>query len=479
MATNLSTLSNILKEYYLGPVAEQLNNEVLLLSRLESRSEDLVGRRAYVPLHYGRSAGVGARAESAALPTAGQQAYEKAVYDLKYLYGRIEVTGPSMAKTKNEAGAFLQALKSELDGIRADLKKDLARQVYGKGDGKIATVATGNVSGTGGVTWAGMNEVVRKGQVYPGMVVYVYSSGNLAYTGAGLAAGPGWAVNTTDTKAFRIASVDINAGTLTFEAAPTGGGAGGSSTSFAVGDYITRAGIATYTSAQYQGGVDQAPGSTYALSDEVDGLQRIVSDSAAAFGGIDPTATAKSWWDNQRITAGSLTDQRQGSQDPKGVTAAGTVNTSPYQYQDLTFGVVQQGLNKARIAGGMPSSIVTSFGVQREFYSLFTTQVQYIDPKTLDYQQGYKTLSYNGMPVIADIEAPYGKMYILDESTLKVFSDQDWHFLDADGLTLRQVTGYDKFEAIMARYMNLGATRRNNQVVITGIAVDGSDDLGY
>ena len=127
----------------------------------------------------------------------------------------------------------------------------------------------------------------------------------------------------------------------------------------------------------------------------------------------------------------------------------------------------------------MPSSIVTSFGVQREFYTLFTTQVQYIDPKTLDYQQGFKTLSYNGMPVIADIEAPYGKMYILDESTLKVYSDQDWHFLDADGLTLRQVTGYDKFEAIMARYMNLGATRRNNQVVITGINVDGAADVGY
>ena len=107
---NLSTLSTILKEYYLGPVTEQLNNEVLLLSRLEAKSEDLVGKRAYVPLHWGRSGGVGARSEAAALPSAGKQQYERAVYDLKYLYGRVEVTGPSMAKTKNEAGAFLQAL---------------------------------------------------------------------------------------------------------------------------------------------------------------------------------------------------------------------------------------------------------------------------------------------------------------------------------------------------------------------------------
>lgn len=463
MATNLSTLSNILKEYYLGPVSEQLNNEVLLLSRLESKTEDLVGRRAYVPLHWGRSGGIGARAESAALPSAGNQQYEKAVYDLKYLYGRIEVTGPSMAKTKNEAGAFLQALKSELDGIRNDLRKDLARQVYGDGTAKIATATA--VTGTSGTTMTVGSEVVRKGQVYPGMIVNVYSSGGTAYTAsAGQVAGPGWGVTSPNTASFAITAVDISAGTITLST-PTA--------TFAIGDYITRAGVASYSPVESPTGSN--PG-TYSLSDEVDGLQRIVSDSATAFGGITPTGSAF-WWDNQRIALASVTDQRQNSADPKGIT--GAVSSGTDGYQNLTFGAVQQGLNKARIAGGMPSSIVTSFGVQREFYTLFTTQVQYIDPKTLDYAQGFKTLSYNGMPVIADIEAPYGKMYILDESTLKVYSDQDWHFLDADGLTLRQVTGYDKFEAIMARYMNLGATRRNNQVVITGIKVDGAADAGY
>ena len=459
MATNLSTLSNILKEYYLGPVSEQLNNEVLLLSRLETKSEDLVGRRAYVPLHWGRSGGIGARAESAALPSAGNQQYEKAVYDLKYLYGRVEVTGPSMAKTKNEAGAFLQALKSELDGIRSDLRKDLARQVYGNGTAKIATATA--VTGASGTTMTVGSEPVRKGQLYPGMVVNVYASGGTLYTAtAGQAGGPAWPTVGTGntTQAFVISAVDVTAGTITLNS-PTA--------TFAIGDYIVRAGVSSYSSSETPIG---GSGGTYSLSDEVDGLQRIVADSATAFGGITPSGSAF-WWDNQRIAAGS-TDLRQNNQDPQGVTGATLV-------QNLTFGTVQQGLNKARIAGGMPSSIVTSFGVQREFYTLFTTQVQYIDPKTLDYQQGFKTLSYNGMPVIADIEAPYGKMYILDESTLKVYSDQDWHFLDADGLTLRQVTGYDKFEAIMARYMNLGATRRNNQVVITGIKVDGNDDAGY
>lgn len=479
MATNLSTLSNILKEYYLGPVAEQLNNEVLLLSRLETKSEDLVGRRAYVPLHWGRSGGIGARAESAALPSAGQQQYEKAVYDLKYLYGRVEVTGPSMAKTKNEAGAFLQALKSELDGVRSDLRKDLARQVYGDGTATVARVSSVTASSTTGCVDAMVgSEVIRKGQIYPGMVLFVYATGSAtpkSVTGSSsqflFSAGPAWNSSDVSAQGFVVQGVDINGGTMTIPQAAA---------AIAQNDFVTRYGVKSYGSGtewqtvppQSTGPVTIAsPGSTYSLSDEVDGLQRIVADATGStFGGLGTTGK-NFWWDNQRIAAGS-TDLRQNAQDPQGVTGSTLV-------QNLTFGTVQQGLNKARIAGGMPSSIVTSFGVQREFYTLFTTQVQYIDPKTLDYQQGFKTLSYNGMPVIADIEAPYGKMYILDESTLKVYSDQDWHFLDADGLTLRQVTGYDKFEAIMARYMNIGATRRNNQVVITGIQVDGAADAGY
>lgn len=420
---NLTTLSTILKEYYLGPVAEQLNNEVLLLSRLETKSEDLVGKRAYVPLHWGRSSGVGARGEDVALPSAGKQQYEKAVYDLKYLYGRVEVTGPSMAKTKNEAGAFLQALKSELDGVRNDLKKDLARQVYGAGNGQIAVGTAGSTT-----TLTVPTEPIRKGQIYPGMVVDIFdvsaSTSAATYTN------------------IVVDSVVLSTGVVTFTTTLAA--------ALASGDYIVRAGVTVKTASE---------SNTYSLSDEVDGLQRIVAGATgSSLGGITATGTA-TWWDNQRVTASG---------------ASGSSSTF-----DLTLEDMQKGLNLARIAGGMPTSVVTSLGVQREFYGLLNQDVRYVEPESLSYSSGFKALSYNGMPIIADIDAPYGKMHILDESTIKVYSDQDWHFLDADGMTLRQVTGYDKFEAVMARYMNLGATRRNNQVVINSIAVDGAPDAGF
>ena len=424
MSANLNTLSQILKEYYLGPVAEQLNNEVLLLSRLESKSEDLVGKRAYVPLHYGRSTGIGARGESAALPAAGRQSYEKAVYDLKYLYGRVEVTGPSMAKTKNEAGAFLQALKSELDGVRNDLRKDLARQIYGNGTAVIATASGGTAT-----TLVVPLEPLRKGQVYVGMRIGVKTSAGVDRANAGGAT-------------FTVASVDLTTsattGTITVEEAVTSSG-----TTFASGDVIRRAGVTASAAVE---------ANTYSLSDEVDGLQRIVSSSATnSLGGIGVTATSNTWWDNQRVAVGG----------------------------PLAFSQIQKGLNLARIAGGNPTSIITSLGVQREFYGLMTQQVRYVEPEKNSYSTGFRALDYNGMPIIADIDAPYGTMYILDESTMKVFSDQDWHFLDADGMTLRQVSGFDKFEAVLARYMNMGANRRNNQVVLTGITVDTNPDAGF
>ena len=187
---NLSTLSDILKEYYMGPVVEQLNKEVLLLSRLESRSEDLVGKRAYVPLSASRTTGIGARAENGTLPGAGNMSYNKAVYDLKYLYGKVSVTGPSMAKTKSEAGAFLQVLKSELDGLRLDLRKDLARQIYGDGTGVIAGVAsvaavsssqqviTLDANASSGYVAGEGKEAINKGQLYVGMLITIKDGSN-------------------------------------------------------------------------------------------------------------------------------------------------------------------------------------------------------------------------------------------------------------------------------------------------------------
>ena len=447
----LTTVDSILKEYYLGPVQEQLNNEVLLLSRIEARSEDLVGKAAFVPLHTGRSSGIGAVAESAALPAAGNQSYARAEYDLKYLYGRIQVTGPSMAKTKSDAGSFLQVLKGELDGVRADLTKDLARQIYGTGDGVIATGTPDATTATTHTITLADWEPLKKGQLYVGQLVncFVQSTG-VATAG-------------TITE-FTISAVSIAAAatsTITVTSA--------SVAMTAVLVTITRAG--SVSAAQ---SLNRFNNTT--RSNEIDGLRRVVNSftpaAAAEANGTIASATlatangksgslgkidaySATYWDNQR-----------------------TFGATPGTAEALTIMRVQQAINAGRQQGAMPSAIITSLGVQREFYRLLQANQQFVAPGATDYASGFSTLTYNGMPVIADLDAPYGKMYILDESTLKVFSDQDWHFLDGDGQTLRQVAGYDAYEAVMVRYMNMGATNRNKNVVINDINVNGSADAG-
>jgi hypothetical protein len=241
------------------------------------------------------------------------------------------------------------------------------------------------------------------------------------------------------TGVFPDAAAGVHLITVTTATAPT----------YASGQVIVRAGVNKY--AAQEGMVSGNPG-TYSLSDEIDGLKRIVS-STASLGGIAATGST-SWWASQDVPL-------------EATTATNGVRV-------ISFDDIQKALNKVRVAGGTPTAIVTSLGVQREIYGLFQTQGVYQENvQTPDYSAGFRTLTYAGLPIVADIDAPYGTMYILDESSLKVFSDQDFHFLDTDGQTLRQAGNTDAFEAVMVRYMNMGAVRRNNQAVLNNIAVDG------
>src|SRR5688500_16169570 len=117
----IATLAAILKDIFLPPVVEQLNNDVLFMQRLETRDQEIYGNQAITPLHVFRSGRIGSRGENEQLPQSGAQGYDKAVWDLKYHYGGVRITGPAMAKTASEAGSFLRGLQGELDGIRNDL----------------------------------------------------------------------------------------------------------------------------------------------------------------------------------------------------------------------------------------------------------------------------------------------------------------------------------------------------------------------
>lgn len=394
----LTTLANVLKEYYLPPVVEQLNNDVLLLQRLKATDKGIFGKSAYIPVHRSRNTGVGARGENVALAAAGNQGYDRLAYDLSYQYARIRVTGPSMIKTSQEAGAFVEALRSEMDGVREDVKKDMARQLYGDGTGTIATVSAGTASATQTLT---SSEALRKGQLFPGMVVDVGTTVNPVATLDGTSG------------ANPILSVNIVASQVVFT----------SSITTTTSDKIVRQG-SNFASGSY----------------EMAGLQNLIpSGGANTFGGLDASAAGKSFWDVQRLDAGGA----------------------------LTLDKLVQLYNLQALQGARPSALYTSLGVQRSYYNLLQSQVRFQDPMVL--AGGFEALTFNQKPLIADIDAPFGKVFALDEPNIVLFSDRDWHYLDEDGDVLKWVIGFDAWEAAMARYVQLGAKRRNTQGVLFNI----------
>jgi hypothetical protein len=141
MSFDLTQATPILKEDYLPPVRDQLNNDNFVIKKLVDKKQEATGKRFYVPLHYGRNNGVGYRAEGGTIPTAGNQKYKESTGNVKYLYGRIEITGPTIFAMRNDKGAFLRAVESEMKGLSRDLKDQRSRALFGDGTGKLATFA--------------------------------------------------------------------------------------------------------------------------------------------------------------------------------------------------------------------------------------------------------------------------------------------------------------------------------------------------
>lgn len=149
---NLAELDAILKNQYIGPLNEQLNNDIKLFKRVMGDNDCTVtGKNFTLPLHVSRNEGIGARPEGADLPKAGAQGYKDAIVPMRYLYGVISITGPAIKATKTDKGAFIRAVDSEMRGVTRDLKADINRQLFGDGTGKLAA-ATANSSSSATVT---------------------------------------------------------------------------------------------------------------------------------------------------------------------------------------------------------------------------------------------------------------------------------------------------------------------------------------
>jgi len=165
-----TTLGGLLKRIYSKRLIQQQNKAAFLYKMLPKSiyKPKGVGFYAAVSLQ-GNQAG-GALNESESLKTAGYETVEQAVITPKFNHWPIQITGLARAVSEGDEASFATGLVRQLDEALENMLKDVNRQCYGDGTGKLATVST---TATG--TTHTFDTVMY---LKPGMIVDSYLSGS-------------------------------------------------------------------------------------------------------------------------------------------------------------------------------------------------------------------------------------------------------------------------------------------------------------
>ena len=136
---------------------------------------------------------------------------------------------------------------------------------------------------------------------------------------------------------------------------------------------------------------------------------------------------------------------------------------------NITEAAIQKMLDRLEEESGSAANmIITSFGVRRALINLFSTNRRVVN--TIELERGFKALSYNGIPIVADRFCPYGTMYILNTKDFALHQLCDWQWLTGeDGRVLQQVPGKPVYTATLVKYAELMCSRPYAQGALKGI----------
>jgi hypothetical protein len=414
MAASLSTVDAILKDDYKDYI-DNLNQATFLLSQIETRRDTVTGRIARHAVHLGRSSGVGARGENGTLPAAGNQAYATVPVPVRYVYGRIQLSGPTIRQAVTDRGAFVDALDAEMSGIRRDSMKDVNRQLWGTSNGVIAQCGVTTSSTTVALAATTGSTALRNLFFDGGMVVDI-----------GTVANP-----TAVASAREITSVNEPNKTVVIS---------GAAVTTAATNFIFRAGAGGASNNSGQPGDGQI---------ELTGMQTIVDDSAVLHT-INPSSQPK--W-KAYVNANSGTN--------RSVT------------ETLITGAIMKTLINS---GKKPTLLVSAEGVHLSVANLFLSLKRNMEQTEL--KGGYAGIQYyspsvsgqgdEGPTVLyADFDCPNNALYGLNpESMVYHQVGEGWQFMDLDGAVMNRVPNTDAYEATLTCYAELACKQRNANFVI-------------
>ncbi len=146
---SISNASAILKTFYLPPLQRLFNTQTILWDRIE-RNENWnpEGKNFTLALHYGRhaQAGSGRASSGATLPGKDTQKYANSIVPSAYIYTTIEIEGPIIEHARSNAGSFVRAVRSEIEGAAESTRKSMNRQVNSDSRDALAHVVSGSTT---------------------------------------------------------------------------------------------------------------------------------------------------------------------------------------------------------------------------------------------------------------------------------------------------------------------------------------------
>lgn len=447
----LANYEQVLKTFYLPAIQEQLNHDTILADLIDVNERDVSGKNATILCHYGRSKGTGARGDGGPLPEADHQKFKTAVVPMRYNYGRVTFSGPTIAATRDERGAYARVMDTEIMGIVRDLQKEVNRQLWGCGYGIVARWGSGastsiempklymnNAGGSGdgfGSTFGGkyLKENGSAVQVTVASSASVFTS---------------LTVEATDLNAT---AVDEDSSTVVDTVTGTDTGTQGAGVF-----YVRPGALRSATSMSAAGSWRLEMMGLRGIVDNKDLDEIALFDSGANKGFVvnDPLqglAVANyPWWKAQVMThsAGRYQGQRA-----------------------LTLDLMQTMFDKIETAAGKdfgPDLILTTKAIRRAYLKLLQADRRLVNTMQLD--GGWTALEYNGIPLMVDDDAIDGEIYFLTTRDLQIYRMSDYDWMQKDGAILSRISGYDAYEAVLYRYAELGTTRRNTQGVLADIA---------
>lgn len=451
-------IGTVLKDFYTGPIRDQLNSETILLKRLQRNEEIVDGAYVVMPLHTGRNVGVMARRESGTLPTAGKQQYKDMRFPVRYNYGRIRLTGPVIASSRTNRGTFARILDQEVRGMVRDFKNDLNRQLFCDGSGRIGCVratAAGAVY-TISDPWDYGNQATSLKWVQPGdRLAFESTSAGSTY----------FSPQNAGATFLPATSVNIKAKTVTF-----GGTVNGS---VAVGQHLIRGNDDAASLSVANSNLRAA--TTYDDGVEMMGLVGLCSGDGTSTGSFPRNAAEATW---TAMSAGKVYSYWNGAATIQELDVQKT-NDSLWQgnvlgnagvSRALTTDLMQQALDTGEQLGQAQASIIiTTYGVRRRYLDLCLAERRFVN--TMELDGGFKAIDFNGIPMVPEKDCPEGMMFFLPEENIGIARMSDFYWLDKDGAVLSRGSNVDEWEATMALYAETFTDRRNALVAVTDVQI--------